>query len=122
MSQSHTRRLIIVDDRADVLRSLARYLREHVETVYTAATVEEAERILSEHQPDTLLCDYWLGDDLPTGTELCQRWRSTFSCLRRVALMTGTKGSAVFGAQHVDVVFEKPIDLAALRRFLLPPS
>ncbi len=113
------RKLLILDDRADVLRSLARYFGAYFDEVHTAQSPEAAERILADSEPEALLCDYWLGHGMPTGTELVARWRARFGCLRRVALMTGTKDSALSGTESVDRVFEKPIDLEAARSFLL---
>lgn len=118
MTAEPTRCLLIVDDRPEILRSLKRYMAPLFREVLLAETPEEAESHLRAATPDTLLCDYWLGDGLPTGTELIARWRGEFPCLQRLVLMTGTKPSALVGTEHADRVFEKPLDMTALKLFL----
>ncbi len=122
MAQEPTRTLLILDDRPEILRSLKRYLASHFREILVASTPDEAEAHLRASKPDTLLCDYWLGDDVPTGTELIARWRVEFDCLRQVFLMTGTKASALTGAHHADRVFEKPLNMPLLMAFLFPPA
>lgn len=119
MAGEPTRSLLIVDDRSEILRSLKRFMDPLFRSVLVASTPEQAEAHLRAAAPDTLLCDYWLGADLPTGTELIARWRVEFPCLHQVVLMTGTKPSALVGVEHVDRVFEKPLDMPALKAFLV---
>ena len=119
MSAEPTKCLLIVDDRPEILRSVKRFMAPLFRDVLVASTPEEAEAHLRSAAPEVLLCDYWLGPDLPTGTELISRWRVEFPCLRRLVLMTGTKPSALLGTEHADRVFEKPLDMPALKAFLL---
>ncbi len=101
--------LLIVDDRPDVRRGLGRSFGLHY-TVFTADCGATAEPILIEHRPLFLLCDYWLGVDQPTGTELIKVWRGRFPFLRRVALMTGTRIDAIGDREGVDAIFAKPLE------------
>ncbi|MCA9623226.1 MAG: response regulator [Myxococcales bacterium] len=117
MSIEHT--LLILDDRADVRRGVQRFMSLFVSQVFVAGTPEEAEAVLREHAPEFLLCDYWLGPEHPPGTALVERWRHDFPCLARVALMTGTKATAILPAQGVDRIFQKPLRLAEVKDWFL---
>jgi DNA-binding NtrC family response regulator len=110
-----------VDDRPEVLRGLRRYLGLHFDHVHIAATPTEAEVLLETHACPVLLCDYWLGEEVPPATSLIPRWRSRFACLQRVALMTGTSGATLLGSDGIDAVFRKPLDLESLVAFLASP-
>jgi DNA-binding NtrC family response regulator len=112
-------RLLIVDDRPDVSRGMARYFGLFFESVYCAQTPEEAEALLDEHAPHMLLCDYWLGHEHPPGTALIDRWRARYSCLRCVAIMTGTKATAILATANVDQVFQKPLKLEIVKDWFL---
>jgi DNA-binding NtrC family response regulator len=111
--------LLIVDDRADVRRSLTRFFAMFIQRVHHAGDPDEAEQILIEHRPELLLCDYWLGTDQAPGTELARRWRRVHGCLRRVAIMTGTKTTAIVPPPGVDRVFQKPLPMDEVREWLL---
>jgi len=114
--------LLILDDREDVRRSLARYFRLFVRTVVDASSTMEAERLLQEHQPELLLTDYWLGGGQPTSVMMLPQWRARFGCLQRVVLMTGSRGALLSVPPGVDALFRKPLDLDAVRVALLEPD
>ncbi len=114
--------LLIVDDRADVRRGLVRYFTLYVARVFAAETPEEAEALIVEHQPELLLCDYWLGTEHPPGTLLVERWRAAHPCIRRAALMTGTKATSIMPTDGIDRIFEKPLSLPEVKDWLLLPG
>jgi DNA-binding NtrC family response regulator len=109
--------LLIVDDREDVLRALDRFMGLYFERVCVALDPQAAEQALSVYQPQCLLCDYWLGEAHPLATALIPLWRKRYPCLERVALMTGTKSSAITSCAEVDIVFHKPLDMAKVLAF-----
>lgn len=109
--------LLIVDDRADVLRALERLMRVRVERVYVASTPEEVERQLREHSPRCMLCDYYLGEGQPLATTLIAGWRRSHPCLECVALMTGTNTSSIPKCPEVDTIFHKPLDVKEVVAF-----
>lgn len=106
--------LLIVDDREEVLRALERFMCLYFEQVLTAHTPQQAEAHLAEASPGYLLCDYWLGDEHPPSTAFIPDWRKRYPCLKRVALMSGTKSSSIAPCTEVDEVFQKPLDLKRL--------
>lgn len=110
--------LLIVDDRADVLRTIARYMSLHFE-VHAVRTVDEAEDCLTVAAPSRVLCDYWLGRKAPNGGELLARWRQQFACIEKTALMTGTKTAALEALPGVDRVFAKPLNFERVASWLL---
>lgn len=111
--------LLILDDRADVRSGLRRFFGLFFERVVVAATPEEAEALLAAESPPFLLCDYWLGNEHPPSTDLIPGWRREHACIRVVALMTGTKASSIEADDGVDAVFQKPLDLPAVKDYLL---
>jgi CheY-like chemotaxis protein len=115
----HPGPLLIVDDRIEVRSALARFFGLWFERVYAAASPSEASAILQEHAPSVLLCDYWLGEGFPPGTELIAAWRERFPCVQRAVLMTGTKASALDAVPGIDAVFQKPLNLKVVTPFLL---
>jgi CheY-like chemotaxis protein len=115
----HPGPLLIVDDRVEVRSALERFFGLWFRRVYAVATASEADSILERHRPSVLLCDYYLGDDLPPGTELIAGWRKRFPCLQRVVLMTGTRVSSLGDVSCVDAVFQKPLNLRVVTPFLL---
>ena len=102
--------LLIVDDREDIRLAMKRYFSLYFEAVYVAATPNEAERMLREHPPSYLLCDYWLGDGFLPSTEYIPGWRKLAPNIKCVALMTGTKIAALGKTEYVDIVFQKPLE------------
>ena len=116
---SHPGPLLIVDDRVEVRSALTRFFGLWFQRVYAAASPSEADGILQEHAPCVLLCDYWLGDAFPPGTELISTWRARFPCLQRAVLMTGTRASSLGDVPGIDAVFQKPLNLKVVTAFLL---
>ncbi|MEM6790714.1 MAG: response regulator [Myxococcota bacterium] len=110
-------RLLVLDDHAEILRSMDRYFGLFVAEVHTAITPEEAERILIAREPGLLLCDYWLGEEVPPGTQLVSDWRQRFDFIRAAAMMTGTKATGLLDAHGVDAVFQKPLRLPEVKNW-----
>lgn len=106
-----------MDDRPEVLKAVERLLALYFEPVYAATTPHDAESLLRAHSPRYLLCDYWLGEDYPPATSILPRWRSTFPCLQRVALMSGTNSASIPPCDAVDQVFAKPLNTPRLIEF-----
>jgi DNA-binding NtrC family response regulator len=113
--------LLIVDDREDVLRALERFMGLYFEKVLVALEPATAEALMAAHQPECLLCDYWLGEAHPLATALIAGWRHRFPCLRKVALMTGTKSSSIAPCPEVDVIFHKPLSMGRVLEFFSAP-
>lgn len=111
--------LVILDDRDDVRVGLERLFGLFFARVLTAATPEQADTLLAESEAPFLLCDYWLGPEHPPGSEVIRGLRKRHPCLRKVALMTGSKVSALTDTEGADVVFSKPLDAKKVRAFFL---
>lgn len=97
-------------------RALARYLGRHFTAVAVVSDPASAEELLRAGGVTDLVCGQRFGDETTPGTEWVTRWRAAFPSLRRVVLATA---EAVAASPGVDAVFEKPLDPAALLRFLL---
>ena len=111
--------LVILDDRDDVRVGLERLFGLFFERVLVAATPEQADELLAESEAPFLLCDYWLGPEHPPGSEVIRALRKRYGCLRLVALMTGSKVSALTDTEGADVVYSKPLDAKRVRAFFL---
>lgn len=117
----HPGPILVLDDRADVLRSLGRYFRLHFEAVVTATTPAAATQAIAEHRPPFLLCDYWLGEEHPPSPTLIRGWRRDYPFIVRVAVMTGSDRVAAVSSDGVDAVFAKPFDLGQVASFFTAP-
>ena len=114
------RRILLVDDNADLLESLAMVLRHLNQEVEAVSTGEQALRRLQEWQPHLSLID--VGMPGMSGYEVAQRARTNLWGSRLVLIaMTGwgrdedrARALAAGFDQHV----VKPIDLAQLRSLL----
>jgi PAS domain S-box-containing protein len=115
------RRLLIVDDNADALESLAVLLELEGHTVKTALDGPAALTVVSHFQPDIILLDIGLpGMD---GYEVAHRLRALDAT--RDTLLVAVTGYGQEGdrlrakAAGFDHHFVKPIDVDALQRLLL---
>jgi len=117
-----TGQLLILDDREDVRVGLERLFGLFFEEVFVAATPADADELLAEHRMPYLLCDYWLGPEHPPGSEVIRKLRKRHDCLTKVALMTGSKVSALTDTEGADIVFAKPLDAKKVRTFFLGPE
>ncbi len=111
--------LLVVDDRGEIREALRRFFSLTIAQVIVAGTANEAEQALRNHRPNLLLCDYYLGHDNPPATVLIARWRQDFPFLKRVAIMTGTRGSSLGPCSAVDAIFEKPLNMREVTDFLV---
>jgi hypothetical protein len=110
------RRLVIVQRNAWAARALARYLGRRFTTVAVVSEPSCVEGLLRGGGVTDIVCGQRFGADEALGTGWIAGWRAAFPSLRRVVLATA---EPVTNAPGVDAVFEKPLDPAALLRFLL---
>jgi CheY-like chemotaxis protein len=112
------RRILVMEDNADLRRLYNKVLRRGGYAVYPAATVEEARTLLRQGRFDVFLCDIHMGDE--RGTDLL---RQQIDSLRE----QGTQVIMVSGeAQYrplceelgVDFYMEKPVALEPLVRLV----
>lgn len=116
----HPGPLLIVDDRADVLRMLGPLFELWFGTVLVAPTPLLAAEHVRIASPPFLLCDHDLGHAVPNGCEVVRWLRARYPCLQRVALMTGGGAAAVVAdLGGADMVFAKPLETQAVRRFFV---
>ncbi len=106
--------LLVVDDEPGICRNMARLLGGCFDCVHTATSQSEAERVLREERITHLICDYNLGEDVPSGAELISEWRGRFPSIGRAVLFTGSTKSEISILPGVDRVFFKPGDLPEL--------
>ena len=109
------RRLLIVDDDQDVLRSFARVLQGRYQ-VAVAGGVEEGLSRLAVEPFDAVLCDVMMPDGGGERFHRQLRERSPHQARRLVFVTGGATNEAVrrFLAHQSQPVLEKPLDLAAL--------
>jgi DNA-binding NtrC family response regulator len=111
--------LLYVDDEETIGRAVARWFGRRGHTVHVAATVAAAQRILSEHDPDVLFVDVWLGTE--SGFELMSWIEDARPELAsRVTFVTGeladeTRGGRVWRTLGRPVL-QKPFDFAQLEQ------
>ncbi len=105
---------LVVDDQVLITKAVARVLGRRFETVLTANTPQEAELHLSTHHVTHLLCDFFLGEGVPTGTELIPRWRAAHPGIVRAILFTGSVLTKIVVPPEVDMLLSKPLGAAEL--------
>ncbi len=111
MSSSQHRTLLVVDDEPRICKLVARLLEKSFDSVHTATSQSEAERILGEERVTHLICDYNLGDNTPLGTELISEWRGRFPSIVLAVLFTASAAFQVKILPGVDKVFFKTRDI-----------
>jgi DNA-binding response OmpR family regulator len=111
------RRVLIVEDDADSLEALMELCRRAGHTCLSASNRAEALAMLISRPPDAVLLDLMLPD--ANGAELLRVIR-THQFPIRVAVVTAADSSMVDQVKHLDpdAVFRKPLDFAAVRRWL----
>ena len=69
-----------------------------------------------------VVCDYFLGNQFPNGSELLAKWRTGFPCIRVAVLLSGSELDAIAPEPGIDWVLSKPPDLGRLKHALGLPS
>jgi len=117
-------RILIVDDFEPIIRILSEGLGHCGKTVYTALSGDEAVAIFQRHSVDVVICD--LGMPGMNGFQVSEKIRDL--CLERgipkppFLMLTGWGGQVEederLSRSGVDMVIEKPIDIAKLVQLL----
>jgi DNA-binding response OmpR family regulator len=112
--------LLYVDDEETIGRAVARWFTRRGHTVHLAPTVAAARQVLTEHDPDALFIDVWLGNE--SGFELMSWIEDQRPELaERVTFVTGELADA----DRIDRVWrtlgrpvlQKPFDFAQLEQY-----
>ena len=111
--------LLIVDDEELVCRGVARGFRHAFEHICFATHPDEAERILADEEVTDLICDYNLGESLPAGTDLMERWRRAFPQIQRAVLYSGADLSQIALSCWIDFKISKSCPIADLYHAVL---
>ena len=75
--------------------------------VFSANTIEEAERILETHDITHLVCDYNVGPTVPNGTYLIQQLRNKYPSISRALIFTTHNLDATNRPHGVDRIISK---------------
>jgi DNA-binding NtrC family response regulator len=113
--------LLYVDDEETIGRAVARWFGRRGHTVHVASSIASAQGVISEHAPDALFIDVWLGSE--SGFELMSWIEETHPELaERVTFVTGEladsgRGDRVWRTLGRPVL-QKPFDFAQLEQYL----
>jgi DNA-binding NtrC family response regulator len=113
--------LLYVDDEATIGRAVARWFSRRGHTVHLACNIAEAQESITQHPPDALFIDVWLGTE--SGFELMSWIEDTYPSLAdRVTFVTGeladsTNNDRVWRTLGRPVL-QKPFDFAQLERYI----
>jgi len=66
--------IMVVDDESDIRNIIKEILIDEGYKTITAASAEEANRLLLQHKPDLVFLDIWMPDQ--DGIELLKEWSS----------------------------------------------
>ena len=109
---------MVVDDHPYVARGMARFLARDFDAVHVAHDPVEAEVVLANEDVTQLICDYFLGEGIPLGTDLVPKWRKSHPGIRVAVLVSGSEFVLRDQTASIDAFFPKPIDTAGLRAAL----
>jgi DNA-binding NtrC family response regulator len=109
-------RLLVVDDESNLLYALKKYLSTPNLEVFTAATAQEALRMVQQHQPDTVILDVRLPD--MSGLDAYDRIRQLDPLLPVIVITAFARSESAIEAMRRGA-FEyllKPVDYHQLQR------
>ena len=112
--------LVIVDDEVMIHKALKRNLRTKFSEIFSAHSPTEVEEILSEQPVTHMLCDCFLGPDIPLGIKLIPGWRKMQPTVERIVVFSGSSFSMADVPPEVDCVVPKADDLNILLEALEP--
>ncbi len=107
--------ILVVDDEAEIRNIIKEILAEEGYKTLTAASAEEAKRLLDEHRPDLVFLDIWMPDQ--DGIELLKEWSSDQTKNFPVIMISGhaTIETAIEATKLGATDFiEKPISIEKL--------
>jgi DNA-binding response OmpR family regulator len=112
-------RILVIEDEPGAREALESLLAEEGYTVASAESGETGMRRLSDFNPDTVVCDFYLPDT--DGLQILRRVRSQQGS--EVTFIVITAGCGGDGVERVlqreaDYFFQKPVDLKRLRSAL----
>ncbi|MEA2117836.1 response regulator transcription factor [Halovibrio sp. HP20-50] len=115
-SQTISKRILLVDDDADVAQLLGFVLRRAGFEVSHAPNVKQAmEEVTTKRQPDLFILDLWMPE---LDGEYLLRWlRGEQKIARPIMMLTGTVRPGLeeeLKAAGADAVAHKPLDIQAL--------
>ena len=106
---------MVVDDESEIRNIIKEILAEEGYKTLTAASAEEAKRLLDEHRPDLVFLDIWMPDQ--DGIELLKEWSSDQTKNFPVIMISGhaTIETAIEATKLGATDFiEKPISIEKL--------
>ncbi len=119
MNQRPVQRILVVDDQADVARSMAMLLEMLGFQACSASSGEEALVVTRSFRPDAVLLDIGLPD--MSGHEVARRLREAEGDALMLVALTGYSPdvSGTSNAKtHFDYYLVKPVDMDALQALL----
>lgn len=114
--------LLYVDDEVMIGKAVARWFTRRGHTVHLAETIASAQQVITDHEPDTVFIDVWLGTE--SGFELMSWIEDTRPELAdRVTFVTGELADASRSDRVWRTlgrpVLQKPFEFADLERFII---
>jgi DNA-binding response OmpR family regulator len=112
-------RILVIEDEPGAREALESLLAEEGYTVASAESGETGLRRLTDFNPDTVVCDFYLPDT--DGLQILRRVRSEQgSGVTFIVITAGCGGDGVERVlqREADYFFQKPVDLKRLRSAL----
>lgn len=119
LSRGERKRLLIVDDEANILSAIKRLLRQEGYEIFTAGSAREGLEILACHEIQVILSDQRMPE--MSGTEFLARARDLYPSTIRIILSGYTDLESIAGAINRGAIYKfltKPWDEALLRENL----
>jgi len=111
---SAARRILIMEDNADLRRLYGKALRQEGYEVHLAGTIQEADALLESSRFDVLLCDIHMGDD--RSTDLLREHTTMFATSGTQVIMVSGQVQYRGMCEEIgaDFFLEKPVALGTL--------
>lgn len=111
------KKILIVDDRMEVLKMIGRFLDKKRFAVYLSDSSEKALRVCKETKFDLVISDFDL--DEGTGIELIDKIKKRYPKIKTI-LMSGsfTFDKEMLKIERIDASLEKPFDVTELRNLV----
>lgn len=111
------KKILIVDDRMEVLKMLGRFLDKKRFAVYLSASVEKALSLCNKVKFDLVLSDFDLGRN--SGIELINKIRKRHPKIKTI-LMSGSFrfDKEMLRIERIDAFLQKPFEVKELRNLI----
>ncbi len=115
--ENKMKKILIVDDRMEVLKMIGRFLDKKRFAVYLSDSVEKALSLSNEIKFDLVISDFDLGKN--SGIELINKIRETQPRIKTILMSGSFKfGEEMSEMEGIDAFLQKPFEVKELKKLI----